>query len=98
MTNIDKKSIVNDLYQAALISVFVVGYSILGQKVPKMTPPSIQKFDLNETVKLILIVAASDMTREYIIKQNILPVHIHIWGYTSKALKSSSPKQSAENH
>ena len=39
----DKKSIANDLYQAVLISVLVVGYSMLGKK---MTPPSIQKFDL----------------------------------------------------
>ena len=42
----DKKSIVNDLYQAAVISVLAVGYSMLGQKILKMTPPSVQKFDL----------------------------------------------------
>ena len=41
----DKKSIVNDLYQAAVISVFAVGYSMLGKKILKMAPPSIQKFD-----------------------------------------------------
>ena len=29
----DKKSIINDLYQAAIISVLAVGYSILGKKV-----------------------------------------------------------------
>ena len=28
----DKKSIVNDLYQAAVISVFAVGYSMLGKR------------------------------------------------------------------
>ena len=28
----DKKSIVNDPYQAALISVLAVGYSVLGRK------------------------------------------------------------------
>ena len=38
----DKKSIVNDLYQAAVISVLAVGYSVLGKKILKMTPPSIQ--------------------------------------------------------
>ena len=42
----DKKSIVNDLYQAAVIPVLAVGYSMLGKKILKMTPPSIQKFDL----------------------------------------------------
>ena len=29
----DKKSIVNDLYQAAVISVLAVGYSMLGKKI-----------------------------------------------------------------
>ena len=71
----DKKSIVNDLYQAAVISVLAVGYSMLGKKILKMTPPSVQKFDLEDTGKLVAIVAASEMTREYLIKQKILPDH-----------------------
>ena len=56
----DKKRIVNDLYQVAVISVLAVGYSMLGKKILKMTPPSIQKFDLEDTEKLIAIVAASE--------------------------------------
>ena len=59
----DKKSIVHDLYQAAVISMLAVGYSMLGKKILKMTPPSIQKFDLEDTGKLVAIVAASEMTR-----------------------------------
>ena len=39
----DKKSMVNDLYQAAVISVFAIGYSMLGKKILKIAPPSIQK-------------------------------------------------------
>ena len=74
----DKKSIVNDLYQAAVISVFVVGYSMLGKKILKMAPSSIQKFDLEDTGKLVAIVATSEMTREYLIKQKILPDHINV--------------------
>ena len=74
----DKKSIVNDLYQAAVISVLAVGYSVLGKKILKMTAPSIQKFDLEGTGKLVAIVAASEMTREYLIKQKILPDHINV--------------------
>ena len=74
----DKKSIVNDLYQAAVISVLAVGYSMLGKKILKMTPPSIQKFDLEDMRKLVAIVAASEMTREYLVKQKILPDHINV--------------------
>ena len=80
----DKKSIVNDLYQAAVISVLAstditaVGYSMLGNKILSMTPPSVQKFDLEDTGKLVAIVAASEMTKEYLIKQKILPDHINV--------------------
>ena len=78
LSNIDKKSIVNDLYQAAVISVFTIGYSMLGKKILKVTPPSIQKFDLEVMGKLVAIVAVSEMMREYLIKQQILLEHINI--------------------
>ena len=74
----DKKSIVNDLYQVVVISVFAVGYSMLDKKILKMTPPSIQKFDLEDTGKLVAIITASEMMREYLIKQKTLPEHIKV--------------------
>ena len=74
----DKKIIVNHLYQAVVILVLAVGYLMLGKKILKMTPPSIQKFDLEDTGKLVAILAASEMTREHLIKQKILPDHINI--------------------
>ena len=74
----DKKSIVNDLYQAAVISVFAVGYSMIGKIILKLGPPSIQKFDLEDTGNLVAIIAASEMTREYLIEQKILPDHINV--------------------
>ena len=74
----DKKRKGNDLYQAAVTSVLAVGYLMLGKKILKMTPPSIQKFDLEDTAKLVAMVAASEMTREYLIKQKILPDHINV--------------------
>ena len=74
----DKKSTANDLYQAAVISVLAVGYSMLGKKILKMTPPSIQTFDLEDTGKLVTTIATSEMTREYLIKQKILPDHINV--------------------
>ena len=74
----DKISIVNDLYQVAVISVLAVGYSMLGIKILKMTPLNIQKFDLEDTGKLVAIVAVSEVTIEYLIKQKILPDHINI--------------------
>ena len=74
----DKKSIVNDLYQVAVISVLAVGYSMLGKKILRIAPPSIQHFDLEDMEKLVAIAAASEMTREYLMKQKILPDHINV--------------------
>ena len=74
----DKKSIVNDLYQASLISVFAAGYSMLRKKILKLATSTIQKFDLKDTGKLVAIIAVSEMTREYLIKQKILPEHINV--------------------
>ena len=74
----DKKSIVNDLYQTAVISVLAVGYSMLGKIILHIAPPSVQCFHLEDTGKLVTIIAASEMTREYLIKQKILPDHINV--------------------
>ena len=58
--------------------MLAVGYSMLGKQILKVSPPSIQKFDLEDMGKLVAIVAASEMTREYLIKQKILPDHINV--------------------
>ena len=66
------------------------------KKILKMTPPSVQKFDLEDTGKLVAIVAASEMTREYFIKQQILPECINLMSsmawvkrfYSEKSKKS----------
>ena len=69
----DRKSILNDLYQAAVISVLAVGYSVLGKKILHVSPPSVQHFSFENMRKLVAIIATSEMTREYLIKQKILP-------------------------
>ena len=74
----DKKRFVNDSYQAAVISIFAVGFSMPGKKILKMTPPRVQTLDLEDTGKLVAIVATSEMTREYLIKQKILPDHTNV--------------------
>ena len=74
----DKKSTINDLYQVAVISVLAVGYSMLGKKILRIPPPRIQKFGLEDMGKLFAVVAASEMTREYLIKQKILPECIDV--------------------
>ena len=58
----DKKSIVNDLYQApVIVPLPLVIYSMLSKKILKTAPLSIQKFDMEDTGKLVVIVAALEM-------------------------------------
>ena len=42
----------------------------------KMSPPSLSKFDVEDGVKLVAIVAMSDFTKDYLIKQKIIPYNI----------------------
>ena len=74
----DKKTIVNDIYHATVVSTISVGYSMLGKKLLKMSPPSFQKFELEDIGKLALYTAASEMTRAYLVKQGIIPEDINV--------------------
>ena len=74
----DKKSIVNDLYHASVISGLAISYTMLAKKILNMTSPAIQKFDLEDMGKLVAIIAASEITKEYLVKQKIIPENINI--------------------
>ena len=62
-----------------------------------MSPPSLGKFDVKNGVKLVAIVAISDFTTDYLIKQKIIPNSIEgmasigflIGGAINNALASS---------
>ena len=45
-----------------------------------MSPPSLSKFDVEDGVKLVAIVAMSDFTKDYLIKQKIIPDKIYKYG------------------
>ena len=49
----DKKSIVNDLYQAAVISVLAVGYSMLGKKILLLLAFSVSIWKTRENWSLL---------------------------------------------
>ena len=61
------------VYHSAVISALAVGYTMLGKALIKMTPPSLGKFDFEDVVKLVAIIAISDFTKDYLIKQKIIP-------------------------
>ena len=66
------KDIKESVYHRAVASVLAVGYTMLGKTLIKMSPSSLSKFDIEDGVKLVAIVAMSDFTKDYLIKQKII--------------------------
>ena len=70
------KDLKESVHHGAVISILAVGYAMLGKTLVKMSPPSLGKFDIEDGVKLVAIVAMSDFTKDYLIKQKIIPNNI----------------------
>ena len=70
------KDIKESVYHSAMVSVLAVGYTMLGKTLIKMSPPSLSKFDIEDGVELVGIIALSDFTKDYLIKQKIIPNNI----------------------
>ena len=70
------KDLKESIYHGAVISVIAVGYTMLGKTLIKMNPPSVGKLDVEDGVKLVAIIAISDFTKGYLIKQKIIPCNI----------------------
>ena len=62
-----------------IVSILAFGYTMLGKTLIKMSPPSLGNFDVEDGVKLVAIVAISDFTKDYLIKQKITPHNIYVW-------------------
>ena len=70
------KDIKESIYHGAVISAVAIGYTVIGKTLKKMSPPSLSKFDIEDSVKLVAIIALSDFTKGYLIKQKIIPNNI----------------------
>ena len=58
-----RKDIKESVYHGAVVSGLAVGYTMLATTLVKMSPPSLGKFDVEDGVKLVAIVAMSDFTK-----------------------------------
>ena len=65
------KDIKESVYHGAVISALAVGYTMLGKTSIKMSHPSLSKFDIEDGVKFVGIVALSNFMKDYLIKQKI---------------------------
>ena len=70
------KDLKESVYHGAVISTLAIGYTMLGKTVIKMSPSSLGKFDVEDVLKLVAVVALSDFTKDYLIKQKIIPNNI----------------------
>ena len=70
------KDLKESVYHGAVVSALAVGYTMLGKTLVKMSPPSLGKFDIEDSVKLVGIVVLSDFTKDYLIKQKVIPNNI----------------------
>ena len=66
------KDFKESVYHGAVISALAVGYTMLGKTLIKMTLPSLGMSDVEDGVKLVAIIAISDFTKDYLIKQKII--------------------------
>ena len=67
------KDLKESVYHGAVISILAVGYTMLGKTLIKISPPSIGKFNVEDVfIKLVAIIAMSDFTKDYLIKQKII--------------------------
>ena len=73
------KDLKESIYHGAIISTLAVGYTMLAETLIKMSPPSLGKFDIEDDVNLLAIIAISDFTKDYLIKQKMIPKNIQIW-------------------
>ena len=71
-----EKNIINSIYHAAVISGLSVGYSMIGKKIMKMKVADLDKLNLEDSVKLVGIVSASIATKDFLVKQGIIPENI----------------------
>ena len=70
------KDMKESVYHGAVVSALAVGYTMLGKMLVKMSPPSLAKFDVEDGVKLVAIVALPDFTKDYLIKKKMIPNNI----------------------
>ena len=70
------KDLKESVYHGAVVSALAIGYTMLGKTVIKMSYPSLGKFDVEDVLKLVAVVALSDFTKDYLIKQKIIPNNI----------------------
>lgn len=73
-----EKTVINLVYHSAVIGGLSVGYTMLGKNLLKMKPTDLGKLDFEDSAKLITIITASIATKDFLVKQGIIPENINM--------------------
>ena len=72
-----EKNIMNTVYHAAVISGLSVGYSMIAKRLMRMKVADLDKLNVEDSVKLVAVVSASIATKDFLVKQGIIPENLN---------------------
>ena len=73
-----QKTVVNLIYHSALIGGLSVGYTMLGKSLFRIKAADLGKLDFEDSAKLIAVITASIATKDFLVKQSIIPENINM--------------------
>ena len=73
-----EKTIGNLVYHSAVIGSLSVGYTMIAKKIMSMKPADLGKLDMEDSIKLIAVITASIATKDFLVKQGIIPENLNI--------------------
>lgn len=74
----NEQSILNLAYQSGLLVTLNLTYSLASRKLFKMKSIEMGKLDFSDIGRFTAVMALSILTRDYLIKNKIIPAEIHI--------------------
>ena len=70
------KDVANTIYHSVVITTLVVGYAMIGRKLVKLDVGDPARPDLTEALKLTIVVTLATVTRDWLVKNKIIPEDI----------------------
>jgi hypothetical protein len=67
------KDVANTIYHSAVITTLAVGYAMIGRKLVKLDVGDPAIPDLTEALKLTIVVTLATATRDWLVKNKIIP-------------------------
>ncbi len=76
MATYPTKDIANTIYHSVVTTALVVGYAMIGRKLVKLDVGDPARPDLTEGIKLSIVVTLATVTKDWLVKNKIIPEDI----------------------